>query len=446
MLKKNIKRFLACISIIALLIGLFLGSPSFDTDAKSSGSASGPIGYKMSSKEIIQVFSDDAVQVSSVIPNKRSRSQSSSKSSSSSKSDDDDDDDDDDDEEETTDPYDYGEPDETMDKEKTILYYKTSFGSPNIELTQIKSNQTSVSIPDTVTCDNGRTYFVTAIETAVLSGNRTVKTLTIGNNVETIADHAFYQVHALESVTIGNRVTSIGAEAFLHLKRLSSVTFGTNLQFIGKRAFAGDDALSSLTFGNMMDTIGPGAFKNDIHITSVKFGDRIQTIARNAFRGNVSLTSVALPDSLYRLGNCAFYGDVHLTKATLGNRMTRIGAKAFAFTGITSLEIPDSVQTIGKHAFRGCDYMTDLTIGSGVTYISGESFRGNHYLTSITINARTLTGIGPKAFGGINHFAKFTINTSDRKDFRTKVRMIRASTVPKDVTFVWPDKDKNTKK
>ncbi len=330
--------------------------------------------------------------------------------------------------------FDVPDPNVNLNVELSVLYYSMNKTSANITLTGIRSNTTSVSIPDTVYGDDGRTYYVTAIEETELNRNRTVTDISIGNNVETIGNNAFENVYGLQKVTIGNRVREIGKQAFAHNKRLNSVTFGTNVQKIGMQAFTGDESLTSVSFGNMIQYIGPGAFRDNIALTSVKFGDRIQTIARNAFRNDVSLSSVTIPDSMTNIANGAFYGTTHLSKVTIGNRVETIGQKAFAHSGLTSITLPDSVTWIQKNAFRQCTYMTSMTLGRGITTIDEDAFRGCGFLTTANINSSQITGIGYDVFKNINPYAAFTIN-APLVPFRMTVRMIRAASAPQTVTF-----------
>lgn len=98
----------------------------------------------------------------------------------------------------------------------------------------------NVTIPNTVTW-NSKTYNVTAIgeyaffearqvnlnnpgEAPTLRAQGDLKSVTIGNNVTTIKDNAFWACTGLTSVTLGTGVTSIGYEAFSYCTALTSIT------------------------------------------------------------------------------------------------------------------------------------------------------------------------------------------------------------------------------
>ena len=98
----------------------------------------------------------------------------------------------------------------------------------------------NVTVPNTVSW-NGTTYNVTAIgeyaffearnanlnstgESPSLRAQGDLKSVTIGNNVTTIKDNAFWACTGLTSVTLGTGVTSIGYEAFSYCTALTSIT------------------------------------------------------------------------------------------------------------------------------------------------------------------------------------------------------------------------------
>ena len=312
--------------------------------------------------------------------------------------------------------------------EKTVITYNIN-NSPNISVREISSTAESVKIPDTVRGSDDKTYFVTSIKSDAFSNSRSVKDLEIGNNVETIGSNAFSSSNGL-----GSRVRTIGAGAFQNCVRLNSVTFGDSVETIGKHAFANDESLTSVSLGNRVTSIGPGAFVNNYSLSTVTMGDSISNIDRNAFRNDISLKSISLPESLTRLSSGVFYGDTHLTSVTFGNRISVIGEKAFTDTAITDLVIPDSVTEIRENTFRRCRYLTSLTLGGNVRTIDANAFRGDQFLTTVTVNTTSLSGVGQKAFGGISHSAEFSI-TAPKPVFKAEVALIKASTLPKGVTF-----------
>jgi hypothetical protein len=101
---------------------------------------------------------------------------------------------------------------------------------------------TTVNIPDSVTVD-GITYKVTAVADKALSGNKKVKTVTIGKNVTSIGKTAFKGCTKLKSVNVkSTTLTKIGANAFSGDKSLTKITLKTTKltkKSVGKNALKG---------------------------------------------------------------------------------------------------------------------------------------------------------------------------------------------------------------
>ena len=64
-----------------------------------------------------------------------------------------------------------------------------------------KKNIKSLSIPATVSI-NGVTHKVTAVSAKAVSGNKKLKSVTIGANIKSISKNAFYKCSSLKKVTI----------------------------------------------------------------------------------------------------------------------------------------------------------------------------------------------------------------------------------------------------
>lgn len=101
-----------------------------------------------------------------------------------------------------------------------------------------------MTIPDSVNL-NGVNYKVTTIASKAFKNNKSLKTLTIGNNVVQIKRAAFYKCTRLTTVKIGKAVQSIGKQSFYGCKKLNTLrVYTTRLQskYIGSSAFKGTPA------------------------------------------------------------------------------------------------------------------------------------------------------------------------------------------------------------
>lgn len=88
------------------------------------------------------------------------------------------------------------------------------------------SGLTHAVIPDSISY-KGTTYCVASIRSTAFYSCRSLKSVTIGNNVTSIGDNAFATCYDLTTLTIGNSVISIGMSAFLYCDNLASITCKT---------------------------------------------------------------------------------------------------------------------------------------------------------------------------------------------------------------------------
>ena len=133
-------------------------------------------------------------------------------------------------------------------------------------------NQTELVIPATVTSSDVE-YAVTEISTAACQNKTEVTSITIGENVVTIADNAFYGCSAVTSVTL--------PEA---------------LRTIGQMAFYGDKSLKDVVLPEGVESIGNFAFYNCTSIKTVNVPASVTTLGGNPWGGCTSLTALSVAE------------------------------------------------------------------------------------------------------------------------------------------------------
>ncbi|MBQ8085546.1 MAG: leucine-rich repeat domain-containing protein [Lachnospiraceae bacterium] len=149
------------------------------------------------------------------------------------------------------------------------------------------SKATSVTIPDTVTGADGTVYEVTKIEDKALLGNKTVKEITVGDNIEEIGAGAFQNATNLTTVKLGKKVAKIDKNSFAGCTKLKKITAsGSAITTIGEAAFKGDKALTSIDFSkSKVKTIGKNAFNGDKKLKTIKLnGNAITKVGKGAFK------------------------------------------------------------------------------------------------------------------------------------------------------------------
>ena len=183
-------------------------------------------------------------------------------------------------------------------------------GVTSLDIFNNYPNLLEANIPEAVTY-NGMTYTVTAIESLAFSGwvshNPIPLTkVVIPNTVTTISDDAFWKCHNLKTVTFGNNVESIGSSAFNECSSLESIELPIKLTKIEGNTFKGCSSLKSVTIGKNIESIGANAFyscRNLLDIYTHLMNPIATTIIHAPFYGvRQSLCTLHVP-----LGTKEFY-------------------------------------------------------------------------------------------------------------------------------------------
>lgn len=117
----------------------------------------------------------------------------------------------------TEDIYEVGDEIETL----SAIYTVTDEESGELEYTEMSDDITSatISIPKTITI-NGKVFKVTSIGQGAFKGNKHIKKVTIGSNINEIGEYAFYGCKKLKTIVINSKSlnsSNIGSNAFKKL-------------------------------------------------------------------------------------------------------------------------------------------------------------------------------------------------------------------------------------
>ncbi len=253
-----------------------------------------------------------------------------------------------------------------------------------------------------------------------------ITSVSIGDSVTSIGEHAFYNCTSLTSVTIGDGVKSIGEYAFYYCISLTSITVDNNnpyyssdeygvlfnkdkttlIQYpigntrksytipdsvtsIGDWAFALCDSLTNVEIGNGVTSLELFAFAGCANLVSVKIGSGLKTIAETfgAVDGFLILYGVfcyspKLEKIIVDENNEYFSSDAN---GILYNKdKTTLILCPEGKTEI-SYKISENTKTIADYAFAGCQYLQSVPIGENVTTIGEWAFGNCFALTSVDI-------------------------------------------------------------
>ena len=220
------------------------------------------------------------------------------------------------------------------------------------------SGLTSITIPASVTSIGGSAFggctadlFINcnipsySKTSSAFAGCKSSK-VTIGDNVNSIGDFAFYNCKSIESIIIPEGVIEIGSDAF------TGTTWYDNIE-------------DGVVYINKVLYVYKGTMPEN---TTIKVKEGTITISKSAFSGNKTLTAITLPSSITEIGEGAFKN----------------------CSNLNSYDIPANARltSIGKEAFSGCKALTALVIPAKVTEIAARAFYNCTGLTSITCYAK----------------------------------------------------------
>ena len=229
--------------------------------------------------------------------------------------------------------------------------------------------------------------------------------VTIGNEVQSIGDYAFYYYDSLQKLVIPNTLNSIGKYAFYYCNNLLNVIFSSTPSSNDSLSFESGcfrycSSLAALPIHNGIITIHSEAFSNCISITAVTINDNIQFDGDgSSFPYFFSGTSGELTVNCSNIPSYAFY-DGEFSKIILTDNVSTIGSKAFqSCDKITEIIIPDSVTRIETEAFYNCGTLTKVIIGENVSWIGYRAFyNSNKMLSAVYCKALTPPSLGSDAF------------------------------------------------
>jgi len=250
-------------------------------------------------------------------------------------------------------------------------------------------------------------------------GATTQKYITTG--VNSYANTIYGIPTSLKNVTITGGHILYGA--FWNCKNLTNITIGDNVKSVHQYAFYGCSGLESLTIPFVGDSIKT---ENDTYqyplgyIFGMQNYDGSDAVVQN-YRTSSSNTSTTfyIPTSLKQVtitgGNIlygAFYNCTNLTSITLPDGIDIIKHSAFYnCTSLKNINVPEGVAEIEAFAFYNCRSLENIKIPASVTSIGIQAFQNCTSLTALTLQ-KTVSGIGGLAFDGCTNLTLYVFDGS----------------------------------
>lgn len=237
-----------------------------------------------------------------------------------------------------------------------------------------------------------------SIEAGAFSGSK-IKRVSIPENVEVIAEYAFYGCDYLEFVSIPDNVKSIGKGAFAGCRNLQEVDMrDSKVSDIPAKCFADCPNLAFLFLPQSIESVGSEAFSStsltEIILPKVKY------LAPYSLAGMPLLESVTLnKDAVFSEGTLMNNGRLERISGAPANLPPLFAANCYSFA---PSDIISTTGNVGSFAFSNST-ATELILSGDIAYVGTGAFSGMNSLERI--DATSLKADIPEAhaeaFAGI---------------------------------------------
>ena len=232
-------------------------------------------------------------------------------------------------------------------------FYKNKISYLKIPNSSIEVGRGSFSInnlPDDQAFIYKRTKTGIDYTILVAYGGAKKNNVIVPENVETIADYAFYQ-GKIESIILPSNLKKIGNDAFLY-NELSSVEIPKSVSYIGSMAFA-ENNLKELDV-SFVENLGDGYVSaNSFPTDKAIIYDKNDYTKINSYAAK-NQKSVIIPEKVKSIGRNAFTY-TNTSSVSLPENLERIENNAFSVSNLKNIVIPKSVNYIGSNSFYSCN-------------------------------------------------------------------------------------------
>ncbi len=191
-----------------------------------------------------------------------------------------------------------------------------------------------------------------------------------------ISAYMFRYCRSMKYITLNNNITNLSYNALEYCQSLSSVVIPSSLTSLATSLFSYDYSLVSIVIPSSVISTGTYVFYYCHSLSSVVIPSSVTSIGRSAFYYCYALSSVVIPDGVTDIPMFAFYYCYALSSVVIPDGVTSIGNFSFCYcTALKSVIIPSSVTTIVNAAFSNATNLltVDLTAATAVPTLGGTS-------------------------------------------------------------------------
>lgn len=214
--------------------------------------------------------------------------------------------------------------------------------------------------------------------------------------------------NTFETIIVGDAVTTIGANAFAGLTTLKNVTLGSNVSTIADTSFP--SGVTSLTINS--NTLINKSFEEQFpfidafaSLKELTLGENVTEVGDNAFNADLTyqnhwcpLEKVTFLADNVAIGKNAFYSCRNL--ATIEGNVKSVKALSFANTAISAITIIED-KCIEDGAFSGCEKLSTVHLPEYVESIGEDAFKDCTSMKTFTCETITPPAVDATTFANV---------------------------------------------
>lgn len=265
---------------------------------------------------------------------------------------------------------------------------ENNFTIQNGTLVSYQGDATSVTIPNTVTsigeyafegCTNLIKIVipetVTSIGAYAFESCTNLETIVIPKSVKNIEMFAFEDTKWLENQRKENPLVIVNSILIDGQNASGKIVIPDNVQTIAEFAFFKNSNLKEIVISENITDILSGTFSECIYLEKVTIPESVENISWYAFFKCNSLKEIVIPKSVKEIESTAFGSCTNLEKVVISEGVENIGGYAFSkCNNLKEIVLPKSVTSIGQSAFEACHNLKNIVISQNVTSIGGNAF------------------------------------------------------------------------
>lgn len=213
-------------------------------------------------------------------------------------------------------------------------------------------------------------------------------TISLGeDNTTSFVGRCAWNRYRIKSVEIGNKVQTIKKYAFQRFNALKGVYFQHTPAVLEIYIFAECLSLQSVRLPDDMGTIPDGMFQACSSLKEITLPPGLSTIGASAFSG-CNLKRIDLPETVTIINNYGIARNPQMEQAPDLSNITSLGDYAFdTCRKIKTIEFPENITAIPMYCCQKNDLLHTVTIPSNITTIKRGAITECNSLEILTIPA-----------------------------------------------------------